>query len=59
MQKTEGKMWNWIAAVAEGNLAPIAEEPVTVLGRGNTYIMSFLWAAGFQRMWNNKNNLLN
>lgn len=36
--------------VAEGNLAPAAEEPVTVLGRGNTYVTPFLWAAGFQRM---------
>lgn len=59
MQKTEGKMWNWIATVAQGNLATIAEELVTVLGRGNTYVMAFLWAAGFQRMQNNKNNLIN
>lgn len=42
MQKTEGKMGNWIATVVEGNLAPTAEESVTVLGRGNTYVMSFL-----------------
>lgn len=59
MEKTEGKMWNWIATVAEGNLAPTAEEPVPFLGRGNTYVMTFLWAAGFQRMQNNKNNLIN
>lgn len=58
MQKTEGKTWNWIATAAEGNWAPTAEEPVTVLGRGNTYVMSFLWTR-FQRMWNNKNNLIN
>lgn len=59
MQKTEGKMGNWTATVAEGNLAPTAEGPVTVLGRGNTYVMPFLWAAGFQRMQKNKINFIN
>lgn len=59
MQKTKGKMGNWIITVAEGNLAHIAEEPVTVLGRGSTYVTSFRWAAGFQTMQNDKNNLIN